>query len=558
MPLLSSIYMPMCITNDPLILALVTPTILSSSRQSKTPAMAAALQAPILNDLGNYTFPISTNSKEAQRYFNQGIIFAYGFNHAEALRSLEAAAKLDPNCAMCHWGMAYVLGPNINAAMEAGSVPTAYEEMQRAIALKPNATQREKAYIDALSTRYSAEPVEDRSALDLAYAEAMADLSSQYPDDTDAATLYAEALMDTMPWDYWREDGSAKPETTTVLNTLRSVIERYPDHPAALHLYIHAVEKEHPELGIEVADRLRDLVPEAGHLVHMPSHIYVRVGRYHDAVVANLKVIAADQSYATQCHAQGLYPVGYMPHNHHFLWFSAMLAGQEDIAIEAAEHTAKMTDKSLMRESGYGTLQHYAAIPLYTLVKFEEWDKILAEPAPDVDLAYPTAVWHYARGMAFAGKQQLEQAKDELQALAQIVDSSALEGVTIWNINTTQDLLQIARSVLSGEIAVGAGDFEGAIAHFQQGVEQEDALNYDEPSPWYSPVRQRLGAVLLQVNRPSEAEATFRADLEIYPRNGWSLHGLVQALNAQGKTEAAQKTQDEFEIVWQYADIELS
>ncbi|MEL6778468.1 MAG: hypothetical protein AAFO06_14540, partial [Cyanobacteria bacterium J06597_16] len=276
----------------------------SSPNQTKGPANTA-LQAPVLSNLGSYTFPITTHDKQAQRYFNQGIILAYGFNHAEAFRSLKAAAELDPNCAMCHWGMAYVLGPNINAAMEAGDVPTAYAEIQQAIALKNHATQREQAYIDALAQRYSAEPVEDRTSLDLAYAEAMADLSRQYPDDADAATLYAEALMDTMPWDYWREDGSANPKTNIVLNTLKSVIEREPDHPAALHLYIHAVEKEHPELAVDVADRLRDLVPEAGHLVHMPSHIYIRVGRYHDAVVANLKAIAADESYATQCHASG-------------------------------------------------------------------------------------------------------------------------------------------------------------------------------------------------------------------------------------------------------------
>ncbi|MGC1527072.1 MAG: hypothetical protein WA783_13570, partial [Phormidesmis sp.] len=379
-----------------------------------------------------------------------------------------------------------------------------------------------------------------------------------YPDDPEAATLYAEALMDTMPWDYWRENGTAKPETTVVLNKLKSVIESYPDHPAALHFYIHAVEKEHPELGIEVADRLRDLVPAAGHLVHMPSHIYIRVGRYHDAVVANLKAIAADESYATQCHAQGLYPVGYMPHNHHFLWFSAVMAGQRDIAMEAAHHTAMMADKTLMREPGYGTLQHYASIPLYTLVKFGQWDEILAQPAPDANLAYPTAVWHYARGMAFANKQQIQAAEQELETLAEIVESPALEGVTIWDINTTRDLLQIACTVLSGEISVQQGDLDGAIANLQRGVALEDALNYDEPSPWYSPVRQKLGAVLLQANHPNEAEATFMADLAVYPNNGWSLYGLSQALAAQGKTEAAQQSRNEFEIVWQYADVEAS
>ncbi|MGB3492463.1 MAG: hypothetical protein WBA57_07035 [Elainellaceae cyanobacterium] len=514
------------------------------------------MQAPLFDNLGSYTFPISTTSDLAQRYFDQGMILAYGFNHAEAFRSLSAAAELDPTCAMCHWGMAYVLGPNINAAMDAGAVPTAYEEMQTAIALSDSATERERAYIQALAQRYSAEPVSDRTELDLAYANAMGAVARQYPDDADAASFYAEALMDTMPWDYWNEDGSPKPETTTILNTLESVIERRPDHPMALHLYIHAVEKERPELGIAAADRLRDLVPGAGHLVHMPGHIYIRVGRYHDAVVANLKAIAADESYVTQCHAQGLYPVGYMPHNHHFLWFAAMMAGQKDIAMEAAHHTA-MVDPDLMREEGYGTLQHYFSIPLYTLIKFEAWDEILAQPAPDDDLAYPAAVWHFARGMAFANQGQTADAGAELEALEAIANSSALDGITIWDINTTHNLMDIASAVLNGEIAAQSGDLDGAIAQLQRGVELEDRLNYDEPASWYSPVRQRLGAVLLAANRPAEAETVFRADLAIYPDNGWSLYGLAQSLKNQHMPEAA-TVQSQFDVVWQYADYDLA
>nr|WP_228053483.1 hypothetical protein [Nodosilinea sp. LEGE 07298] len=544
-----------------LALTLSSPAILPSIAQTTTTSAEAAIvtemQAPLLDNLGSYSFPISTPNDLAQRYFNQGIILAYGFNHAEALRSLQAAAQLDPTCAMCHWGMAYVLGPNINAAMEAGAVPTAYEAIQTAIALSPHASKREQAYIQALAQRYSAEPIADRSPLDLAYAEAMGALARQYPDDTDAAALYAEALMDTMPWDYWNEDGTAKPETAIVLNTLESVIERRPDHPMALHLYIHAVEKERPELGIASADRLRDLVPGAGHLVHMPGHIYIRVGRYHDAVVANLKAIAADESYVTQCHAQGLYPVGYMPHNHHFLWFAAVMAGQRDIAIAAAHHTA-MVDPNLMREPGYGTLQHYFSIPLYTLIKFEAWDQILAQPAPGADLAYPTAIWHYARGLALAHQGQIAQAQQELEEMNAIADSPALDGVTIWDINTTSHLMDIASAVLSGEIAAQSGELAAAIAHLQRGVELEDSLNYDEPSSWYSPVRQRLGAVLLKANRPAEAETVFRADLAIYPDNGWSLFGLTQALQAQGKTAAAQTTQTKLDVVWQYADYDLA
>ena len=535
----------------------IQPRVTATSIDSET-AMTAEVQAPLFNNLGDYTFPISTDNPTAQRYFNQGMTLAYGFNHTEAFRSFEAAAQLDDNCAMCYWGMAYVLGPNINAAMEAGDVPTAYQAIQGAIARRSHASRWEQAYIKALAKRYTADPESDRAPLDAAYAEAMGAVVRRYPDDLDAATLYAEALMDTMPWDYWTEDGAARPETTVVLETLESVMARNPDHIGALHLYIHAVEKERPELAIAAADRLRDLVPGAGHLVHMPSHIYIRVGRYHDAVVANLKAVAADESYVTQCHAQGLYPVAYMPHNHHFLWFAAMFAGQRDIALDAAHHTAKGVDPQLMREPGYGTLQHFAVIPMYTLVKFAAWDKILAQPAPDADLAYPTAVWHYARGMAFAAKGQVAEAQQELGALNAIVNSSALDGVTIWDINTTGDLMEIAVEMLSGEIAVAQGDLDGAIAHLRRGVEHEDSLNYDEPSPWYSPVRQSLGKVLLQANRPAEAEATFRGDLAIYPDNGWSLHGLSRALEAQGKTEAAQATQDRFEVVWQYADVALA
>lgn len=518
---------------------------------------AEEIAPPLRDDLGPYTFAISTRSELAQRYFNQGMIWAFGFNHAEAYRALNAAAQLDPTCAMCHWAIAYVLGPNINAAMAAGDVPTAYEAIQTAIALSDQAPPREQDYIQALAQRYSAEPLSDRSQLDQAYAEAMAALVRTYPDDTDAASLYAEALMDTMPWDYWNPDGSPKPETTTILNTLESVLERRPTHPAALHFYIHVVEKERPKLGITAADRLRDLVPGSGHLVHMPSHIYIRVGRYHDAVVANIKAVAADESYLAQDHAKGLYPVAYVPHNHHFLWFAAIMAGQQDIAMEAAHYTAQGVDQALLREPGYGTLQHYLSIPLYTQVKFEAWDEILAQPAPDADLAYPTAVWHYARGMALANQGRLAEAQRELDAVEAIAASSALDGVTIWDINTTADLLHIASAVLNGEIAAHAGEFEAAIAHLQRGVELEDGLNYDEPSPWYSPVRQSLGTVLLQAHRPAEAEAIFREALAIYPDNGWSLFGLAQALRAQHNPEA-KAVQSQFEVVWQYANFDLT
>ncbi len=497
------------------------------------PTSMSDRQAPLFDNLGDHQFPISTSNPLVQRYVNQGLILAYGFNHAEAFRSFKAAAELDSTCAMCHWGMAYVLGPNINAAMQAGDVPTAYQAVQAAIALSPYATDREQAYIQALAKRYTDDPNRDRSELDQAYADAMAAVAQQYPDDPDAATLYAEALMDTMPWDYWTESGEPKPQTVTLLDTLESVMDRYPHHPGALHLYIHAVEKERPELGVAAADRLGNLVPGAGHLVHMPSHIYIRVGRYHDAIVSNQRATKADQDYVTQCYAQGLYPLAYMPHNHHFLWFAAIMDGEQAVALDAAQHTAHMVDQTLIREPGYGALQHYSTIPLYTLVRFEQWDDILTAPAPDADLLYPAGVWHFARGLAFAAQNQLPEARQELAALQAIAASPELEGVTIWDLNKTTHLLSIAVEVLSGEIAAQSGDYERAIAHLQTGVTLEDQLSYTEPALWAVPVRQTLAAVLLQANRPAEAEQAYRQDLTIYPENGWSLQGLARSLEAQ-------------------------
>lgn len=490
--------------------------------------------APLFNNLGDYHVPISTTNSLAQQYFDQGLILAYGFNHAEAARSFQAATQLDPDCALCYWGLAYVLGPNINAAMDAAQVPTAYEAIQMAIAHRDSASDRERAYIQALAQRYVPDPPADRSSLDQAYADAMRHVAHRYPDDPDAQTLFAEALMDTTPWDYWDENGDPRPETVEILHTLESVIEQYPNHAGALHLYIHAVEKEHPELGIAAADRLGDLVPGAGHLVHMPSHIYIRVGRYHDAVVANQQAVEADQAYVTQCHAQGLYPIGYMPHNHHFLLFAAFMDGQEQIALSAAYNTAQMVDPTLMREPGYGTLQHYFSMPLYTMVQFKKWDALLAQPAPDADLPYPTSVWHYGRGMAFAVKGQIPQAEQELNALRAIAQSDDLDGLTIWDINTTTDLLNIASEVLAGTIAAQQGNYSQAIAHLQQGVELEDQLNYDEPPSWLSPVRQTLGTVWLEARHPVEAEQVFREDLEIYPNNHWSMRGLADSLRMQG------------------------
>jgi tetratricopeptide (TPR) repeat protein len=538
------------------------PTAISHTPPTSPPSQHIAqasprASAPLFENLGNHHHEISTQNAQTQRYFDQGLILAYGFNHAEALRSFQQAATFDPTCAMCYWGMAYVLGPNINAAMDDGAVPTAWEAIQKAIVLQQHASPREQAYIAALAKRYRAEPVADRTALNLAYANAMRQVTQQYPDDLDAATLFAEALMDTTPWDYWAEDGTPKPEGAEIIAILESVLKRNPDHPGALHLYIHAVEAERPALAAEAADRLRNLNINTGHLIHMPGHIYIRVGRYHDAVVANQRAAAADAHYAQQHRPQGIYTIGYMPHNHHFLWYAAVMSGQSQVAQQAAQQTADLVNPALMREAGFGTLQHYATIPLYTAVKFGKWDDILAQAAPAEDLIYPSGVWHFARGMAYTAKGQLQQADQELKALQAIAVRPELKGMGV-SINVADHLLQIATEVLSGELAAKQGNDEEAIAHLQTGVQLEDRLNYDEPASWYSPVRQTLGAVLLQADRPSEAEQVYRDDLAKYPENGWSLYGLRQSLQAQGKTEAAQQTQAQFEQAWRYADVSIT
>jgi len=516
------------------------------------------LVAPLLEGMGTHHHGITTDSPEAQRYFDQGMVLSFGFNHKEAARSFQQAQALDSECAMCYWGEALVLGPNINTGMDAADNPRAVAAVEQALALRDTVTPREQAYIEALARRYAKEVPEDRSALDLAYAAAMGAVAQRFPDDPDAASLYAEALMDTTPWNYWEEDGSPKPVTRTILATLEAVITEHPNHPLANHLYIHAVEKQHPERGVEAATRLRDLVPGAGHLVHMPGHIYIRVGRYQDAILANEKAIAADDSYITQCHAQGLYPVAYMPHNHHFLSAAASFVGASAKAIPAARHIRAHQDPKLMREPGYVTLQHYWVMPYFALVRFGRWDEILAEPKPEPDLLYPTGVWQYARGLALVRKGDLEGAEQALEALASLADDPEMHATRIWETNTMAQVLSVAREVLAGEIALAAGEPEAAIRHFETAVAQEDALTYVEPSDWYVPARHNLGAALLASGRAPEAEAVYRKDLEIYPGNGWSLLGLAQSLQAQGKTEAAADAEQEFQHVWADADVVIT
>ncbi len=514
-------------------------------------------KAPLLEGLGGHHHSVTTDSELAQRYFDQGLVLAFGFNYPEAHRSFREAARLDPQCAMAWWGAALVLGPNINAAMNPENADDAWSYVQKAQQAE-HANERERAYVDALAVRYGAEPLDDRRPRDRAYALAMGKVAARFPDDLDAQVLYAEALMVTTPWDYWQEDGSPKTVTETILATLRQVMTEEPNHPMANHLFIHAVEAQHPEWGLEEAKRLEDLVPGAGHLVHMPSHIYIRVGRYHDATKINLRAIEADKRYLSQVQAQGEYRIGYVPHNYHFGWATATLEGRSELAIRLAREMAQMVDEDAMRAPALSTLQHYWITPLYALVRFGRWDEVLQWPKPAEDLVYPSAVWHYARGMALVRKQRWQEAQKELRALEKRIRDPRLEWVTVWDINKGRHILQIAAHALAGELAAGRGRLDRAIDSLGRAVEREDALNYDEPPSWHYPTRQSLGAVLLQAGRPADAEAVYEKDLREFPNNGWSLYGLLSALRMQGRAEEAREIQRRFREAWQYADVALT
>lgn len=545
-----------CVVSALLTLLIATAIPMGASSQA-TPSPSDPAPAPLFAELGDFHHEIETDVPLAQTYFDQGMILAFGFNHAEAARSFREAQRLDPDCAMCYWGEALVLGPNINAAMPDENVPAAWAALEKAREHADKATPRHRAYIEALTARYRPEPLEDRSKLDLAYAEAMGEVAAQYPEDYDAQTLYAEALMDTTPWDYWKENEEPKEVTRELLRTLERVLARRPNHPLANHLYIHVVEKVHPDWGVAAAERIGDLVPDAGHLVHMPSHIFIRIGRYQDANRANQEAIAADRSYIAQCHAQGVYSLGYVPHNHHFLWFGKAMTGESRDCLAAARHTREHVDREKMREPGFGALQHYYTLPLWTYVRFGMWDEALAEPEPADDLKYPRGVWHFARGMALARTGKPDRARDELGALTRLATDDRLAEVTIWELNDTQSLLEIAEEVLSATITEARGDLAVAESRLRDAVRLEEALVYDEPPTWFIPPRQLLGAVLLKAGKPAEAERVYREELRIYPDNGWSLFGLRQALEEQGENEKARKVGERFEQAWSQADVTL-
>ena len=516
-------------------------------------------KAPIFNNLEGVNFKISTGSTEAQQYFNQGMMLAYGFNHAEAARSFYEAARLDSNCAMAYWGYAYVLGPNYNGGMEEDNFQRAYDAAVKAQSLLQGVAPREKALIEALMARYAKQPPANRSSLDIAYAVAMKKVYAQYPSDPDIGALYAEALMDLHPWDlYEKQTKKPQPWTPELLTVLESLMKANPTHPGAHHFYIHAVEASaSPEKAFSSAALLDTLVRGAGHLVHMPSHIYINTGDYHLGTISNLNALTVDSIYTTACHAQGAYPLAYYPHNYHFLAATATLEGNSKTAWMAAKKLQEHTATEIMDQAGWGTLQHYYTIPYYIAVKFGMWDSVLSIKPHEKKLVYPQAILHYAKGMAYLGKNDLSNALKQTDSLRLLSADTTLQQLTIWNINTTADLVQIALKILSAEIAAKQNQTDIAISLLKEAVKIEDNLNYNEPPDWFFSVRHHLGAVLIKAENYSEAEKIYREDLQTWKKNGWALMGLYNALKHQKKNGEAQKTKAAFDDAWQYADVKL-
>ncbi len=521
-----------------------------SAEQDK-PSPTGAL-APRLQNLGKHTFPVTTKSKEAQLFMNQGLNLSYAFNHAESARAFKEAARLDPDLAMAYWGQALVLGPNINAAMDPNSEPVALELVNKAVALKAKASPREQAYIEALAQRYSGK-ADERAARDRAYADAMRKVHQRFPDDLDAAALYAESMMDLRPWGYWSRDGQPYEGTTEVVSVIEKVIERNPLHPGALHLYIHLIEStDKVDKAEGAADRLLTLMPAAGHMVHMPSHIYQRVGRYADAARSNELAILADEDYITQCRAQGLYPMGYYPHNIHFLWFAASADGRSKLAIESARKSAMKVDEATLKQ--VPLLAIFRIVPYFALTRFGKWDEMLREPAPPGFSPYSTGIYHYARGISFVAKGQPDEAEKELAKVKEALKDPILDQ-PLFSPNTGRAVLSIAPEVLAAEIAASRKNYDVAVAHLERAVRLEDALVYTEPSEWHYPPRQALGALLLDAGRASEAETVYWEDLKRNRNNGWSLFGLAQALRAQGKADEAARVEARFKKSWERADV---
>ena len=519
------------------------------------PPLVAHGKPQLYDDLGTLHHPISTSSESAQRYFDQGLRLVYAFNHEEAIRSFEEAAKLDPGAPMPYWGIALALGPNINAPMSKDDGRRAVEAVKQAQARLSTATAAERAYIEASAKRYLGSPRASRAALDKAYADAMRSVWKTFSDDADAGVLFAEAMMDLRPWDFWTAEGAPKPGTQEIVSTLEAVLDKQPDHPGACHYYIHAVEaSREPQRALACADRLPGLMPGAGHLVHMPAHIYARIGMYHQSSERNAEAAHADERYLAGARLTGDYADGYYSHNLHFLWSSLMMEGRSAEALKAAASlVSTITDEEAKANR---SKEAYLTTKLFTRIRFGQWEDLLREPPPAKGLRLLEGAWRLGRGMALVATGRVPGAEGERQALLML--TKQFRRSRNQQDKLERDLLKIAERLLAGQIAAQRRRHDEAIKTLREATKIEDSLQGAEPPHWALPVRHYLGPVLLLAGRASEAEAEYRADLRWYPENGWGLFGLLQSLKVQRKDADAAEASDRFEKAWAHADVTLA
>ena len=533
------------------------PTVMKALIVAKTetapfqpaPMKAASGEVPLYDNLGSLAFKISTRNAQAQAYFNQGLRLSFGFNHAEAQRAFQAAQQLDPQCAMCYWGEALVLGPNINVPMMPEANAPALAALAQAVALKGNVNERERSLIEALEKRYSADPKAERPALDAAYADAMKAAAARFTGDDMILVLFAESAMDTQPWDYWEAAG-AKPKgrTNDIVDALETVLRRNPPHAGAIHLYIHTMEAStHPEKALPYANRLGGLVPGAGHLVHMPAHIYYRVGMYRESLAANVRAIEVDESYFKSSPSDPLYKSAYYPHNIHFLMVSAQMGGDGRTAIEAATKLDAAVPVEVVKQ--FALLQPIKASPYTTHAQFSDPETILKLPAPSDDLVLVSTMHHYARAIAFATRRDTAEAQKEIAAIEKIEANADFKPFEIWGV-PAKEIVQTARLVATGRLASASGDLDAAAKAYEAAVHLEEGLAYTEPPYWYYPVRQSLGAVRLRQGRLDEAEKAFRDSLVRVRNNGWALAGLAEVERKKGDTKAEGAARQAFQRAW--------
>ncbi|MBL7859273.1 MAG: hypothetical protein JNM57_16390 [Cyclobacteriaceae bacterium] len=513
-------------------------------------------KARLLPGLGDLRYPVSTTSLEAQAYFEQGLKLVYAFNHWEAIQAFRAAIQLDANCAMAYWGLALAYGPNLNDVNPKDRERIAYESIQKAIAKKAYVSPTERDFIDAMAARYNGKAYDNRDSLNQAYASAMLQLAKKYPTNVEAQTLCADAIMNTMPWDYWEKDGSPKAATAEAKTVLEKTLKQFPNHPGAHHLYIHLVEASPlPEQALPSAQFLENAMPGAGHIIHMPAHIYLRTGQYARSVEVNQRAVKADEEYLANSDNRGMYRFGYYPHNVDFISYSSYMEGRSSLAIQTA---LKLAYKGgLITESNPVFAQYFSVEPLIAFIRFGKWNDILSLPEPDDKLIYAKLMWHFARGMASVRSGYLQQAQHELVKLDSLCKLDTLQQI-YFSFNPVSDIVKVPLHLLRGEVLRKQSNVEEGLQALQEAVTAEDDLRYMEPPDWKIPSRHFLGAALLETGKFAESEQVYLQDLKRNPENGWSLTGLQQCQLKLGKKTEMVSTAKRFSQAWKNSDVAIS